>query len=328
MADLQRAINELKEMLEKQERVFNRLRAQMPKDPYWRKKKDVLNYSKSGRIAALSNVLFALHERITELEADQHNAKNAPRNTLGKMSYDEWAKKNNDAKDVDFKQRFQAADRRHLANCFVATGKPDRAAANLSVRQDYYYFDGLKGSAEYDFPKPADADSIRMFVKLTTADPRPVNLYVDGNHVGQHLKTFRTRSYWNKEDLEWVPLGPFNCVPGKTAFKLQIVPVGYAPHIAAVAVAPFSRPTYERIHGLDFSNKYDVTNMKADNLDRVKKECEKHKCNVFVVAGGHAYLKRVVFAIGRPVHPPNKQGNCTMYVQKEFAAAIKAAAPR
>lgn len=85
---------------------------------------------------------------------------------------------------------------------------------------------------------------------------------------------------------------------------------------------------YEKLPELDFGGKFDVTSMDAKTLDvgtlaKIMSECEKRKCNVFVVANGRAYLKRVVIAHGRPVHKPNRIKTCTMYVHKSVLAAIK-----
>jgi len=86
---------------------------------------------------------------------------------------------------------------------------------------------------------------------------------------------------------------------------------------------------YEILPELDFGGKFDVTNMKAKTLDadtlaKVMSECKKRNCNVFVVAHGVAWMKRVVIAHGRPVHKPNRNKKCTMYVHKRVSSAIKA----
>lgn len=158
----------------------------------------------------------------------------------GKMTYDAWSKSNIDVQDKHFIRTLKKAPRHDL--CLIATGKPDRAAGNLRERQEYYFFDGLNGWAEYDFPKPADMCSIAVSIKLTTADPRPCKIWVDGTPVGTRMEPhfldkYQTGTY-GPEGLRWVTLGELDCPGGRTSVKLKIEPVGYAPHIAAVCVLP------------------------------------------------------------------------------------------
>jgi len=316
----------------------------------------------------------------------------------GKMMYDAWAESNTSDRDEILKGILKETG--HADMCVIATGKPDRAASNLRERQEYYYFEGLKGWAEYDIPKPADTDFILVHIKLTTADPRPVEIYVDKQKgFTRHLDHFKSGTY-GPEGLRWISLGVFYLEGGRTSVKLKIVPVGYAPHIGAIAVLPMKSQTkpskplpggswkhsarnfkvnndgkleaelrdmrggwhsrvvdyrvgdefenlngnfslhkiaspgkiarvygdYEILPELDFGGKFDITNMKADDLDKVCEECQKRDCNVFVVAHGRAWLKRVLIAPGpggRAVQSPNRSKKCTMYVHKGSAAAIK-----
>lgn len=333
------AIDELKAMLEDKRKELNKLKEDAQRKVNegikWRHKRKEYAVYVNTRAKQIHQTMKELHAKITKLEIEQQTLEEKRIAELrGKVPYDEWVmlralQKNSDASDKTLIKMVKAIDPR-AGQCLVAPGKPDRAAKNLHETQDFYLFNGTNGWAEYEFPKPADADCMHVFIKATTEEPRPVQIFIDGKPAGTHMETFKTGSYWNREDLQWVSVGQLNCMPGATHFKLKIVPVGFAPHIAAVAVLPFSRPAYEIIPGLDFGGKFDVKTMKADNLHKVQDECARINCNVFVVSGGNAYLKRVMVGFGghRPVQPPNKSKSCTMYVQKEFASAIRGAIPR
>merc|ERR1711879_884507 len=118
---------------------------------------------------------------------------------------------------------------------------PARFADNLRTNRQstkgFYYFDGTKGWAEYDFEKSRGHENFFLFVKLTTDKPRPVNISVDGRSCGTFFKEADTGTFGG-EGLKWFSAGMLTCPGGRDTFKLRLDPISFAPHISAVAVMP------------------------------------------------------------------------------------------